>query len=51
MGFVLLLGSVSKKSYVVMHVEIEQRSGFSTRFIDDEVVECVVLTVVGQSVN
>ena len=47
MGFVFFLGSVSEESYVVVHVKIEQRSGFSTRFVDDEVVECVVLTMVG----
>lgn len=34
-----------------MHVEIEQRSGFSTGFIDDKVVECEVLEVKGQPLH
>lgn len=46
-GFVFLLGSIGEKSYIVVHVKIKQRSGFSTRFIDDKVVECVVLKMVG----
>lgn len=31
-----------------MHVEIEQWPGFSTRFVHDEAVECVVLKLGGQ---
>ena len=51
MGFVLLLGSVGEKSHVVVHVEIEQWSRFSTSFVDDEVVECIMLKMVSQSAN
>lgn len=34
-----------------MHVKVEQWSGFSTCFVDDEVVEGVVLGTRGQSVD
>ena len=51
MGFIFLHGCVSKKSYIVVHVEIEKRSGFSARFIDDEVVERIVLKMAGQSAH
>jgi len=47
MGFILLLQGVSEESYVVMHVEIEQRTGFSACLVDDEVIECVVLQMRG----
>lgn len=26
-----------------MHVEVEKRARFASRFVDDEIVECVVL--------
>ena len=41
--FIFLLRGVGEKPYIVMHVEIEQRTGFPTSFVDDEIVECVVL--------
>jgi DMSO/TMAO reductase YedYZ molybdopterin-dependent catalytic subunit len=41
--FIFLLRCVGEESYIVVHVEIEQWSGFSARFVDDEVVECVML--------
>ena len=48
MGFIFLLRGVGEESYIIVYVEIEQGSGFSTRFVDDEVVERVVLRVRGQ---
>ena len=42
-GLIFLLRGVSEESYIVVHVKIEQRSGFSTSFVDDKVVECIVL--------
>jgi len=43
MGFIFLLEGVGEESYIIMDVEIEQRSGLSACLVDDEVVECVVL--------
>ena len=42
-GLVLLHGGVRQKSDVVMHVEVEQRPGFASGLVHEEIVERVVL--------
>ena len=43
MRFIFLLGSVCEQSDVVMDVKIEQRPRFSSRLVDNEVIECIML--------
>jgi hypothetical protein len=45
MGFVFLNGSIGQHSNIVVNVKIEQRTGLSTSFVDDEIVESVMLKV------
>ena len=48
MRFILLFGSVCEQSDVVMDIEIEQRPRFSSCFIDNEVIERIMLPNVHQ---
>jgi hypothetical protein len=43
MRFVLLLCSVCEETHIVVHIKIEQRTRFAPGFVNDEVVECVML--------
>ena len=43
MGFVLLDISIRQETDVVMDVKVEERAGLSSCFVDDEVVESIVL--------
>ena len=43
MGFVFLFRGIMKKPYVIVDVKVEERSRFSPGFIDNEIVECVML--------
>lgn len=40
---VLLYGGIGQSPDIVVDVKVEQRSGFTTRFVDDEPVEGVIL--------
>ena len=44
-GLVLLDRCISQQPNVVMHVEIEERAGLAPGFVDDKVVEGVMLAV------
>lgn len=43
MRLILLNRRVCKKPNVVVYIEVEQRAGLSTRFVDDEVVKSIML--------
>ena len=36
---------IREQPHVIMHVKVEQRAGFATGFVQDEVVERVVLAI------
>jgi hypothetical protein len=40
---VFLFCSVGEEPHVIVDVKVEQWSRFTTRLVDDEVIECVVL--------
>lgn len=42
---VLLHRGVGEETHVIMHIEVEKWARFASRFVDDEIVECVVLEV------
>jgi hypothetical protein len=42
-GFVFLFGSVVKEPYIIMDVKVEEGTRFSPGFVDDEIVERVML--------
>lgn len=41
--FILLLRSIGKQTHVIMNVEIKQRTRFTSGFVDDKLVKCIVL--------
>jgi hypothetical protein len=43
MGFIFLLCCVSQQAYVVVNVKVEERSGLPSCFVDDKVIESVML--------
>lgn len=43
MRFILFLRCVCKQAHVVVNIKIEQRTRLSARFIDYEIVECIML--------
>lgn len=43
MRLVFLLRRIGKKAHVVVDVKVEEGARFTTCFVDDEVVKCVVL--------
>lgn len=40
---VLLHRGVGEEAHIIMHIEVEKRARFASRFVDYEVVECVML--------
>jgi hypothetical protein len=43
MRFVLFLRSIGQQAHIIVHVEIEERPRLAAGFVDNEVVECIVL--------
>jgi hypothetical protein len=43
MGFILFLCSIGEQANIVMHIEIKKRSRLAARFVNDEIVKCIVL--------
>lgn len=42
-GLVFLFGSVVEESYIIMDVKVEEGTRFSPGFVDDEIIESVML--------
>ena len=45
MGLIFLFRGVGEEPYIVVYVKVKQGAGFPACFVDDEVVERVVLQV------
>jgi hypothetical protein len=41
--FILFLRGIGEQAYIVVNIEIKKRSRLAARFVDDKVVECMVL--------
>jgi len=43
MRLVLFPSGISQQSHVVVDIEVEERAGFATRLVDDEIIKSIML--------